>query len=515
MTLPQDFNWNKLQNGSDIRGIAIDGVPNERVNLTPEVAEILGRAFATWLARTVSKSASELTISVGRDSRLSGTALMTAVTDGIASVGCRVFDFAMASTPAMFMSTITAGFECDGAIMLTASHLPFNRNGLKFFTAKGGLEKQDISAILALAAANNFELATIKGETVAHDFIAVYANQFVEQIRQAVNHPDDFDRPLQGLKIIVDAGNGAGGFYADRVLKPLGADITGSQFLVPDGTFPNHVPNPEDKAAMASICQATIDNRADFGIIFDTDVDRSAAVDATGKELNRNRLIALISAIVLQEHPHSTIVTDSITSDGLTQFIEQDLQGTHHRFKRGYKNVINESIRLNESGKESWLAIETSGHGAMKENHFLDDGAYLVSKLLIELAKSKLAGKSLTDLIANLKEPVESEEFRIGIGVEDFKTHGNLIIDRLQAFATSQADWQIVPNNYEGIRISCSLPSENGWFLLRLSLHDPVIPLNIESNVKGGVKLIVDRLLNFFQTQESLDLLALKSYLSL
>ncbi len=506
-----DFNWNKLQNGSDIRGIALDGVPNEQVNLTPEVARILGQSFAVWLSHTVNKPTSELTISVGRDSRLSGPALMQAVTDGINLVGCQVYDFAMASTPAMFVSTITAGFECDGAIMLTASHLPFNRNGLKFFTAKGGLEKQDISAILALAVTKKFEIATVKGSTIEHDFISVYANQFVEQIRKAVNHPQHFDRPLQGLKIIVDAGNGAGGFYADRVLRPLGADITGSQFLEPDGTFPNHVPNPEDKVAMASICQATIDSQADFGIIFDTDVDRSAAVDATGKELNRNRLIALISAIVLQEHPHSTIVTDSITSDGLTQFIEQDLTGVHHRFKRGYKNVINESIRLNQDGQESWLAIETSGHGAMKENHFLDDGAYLVSKLLIELAKSKLAGKSLTDLITNLKEPVESEEYRIGIEVEDFKTHGNLTIDRLQAFASSQSDWKIVPNNYEGIRISCPSATEDGWFLLRLSLHDPVIPLNIESNVKGGVNMILDRLLAFFQMQESLDLSALKS----
>ena len=497
ITTMQDFNWNKLQNGSDIRGIAIAGVPNEHVNLTPEVAKILGQAFAIWLSQTLNKSPTALTISVGRDSRLSGAELMQAVTEGINSVGSRVYDFAMASTPAMFMSTITAGFECDGAIMLTASHLPFNRNGMKFFTAKGGLEKQDISAILALAAINKFEISAVIGSSIEHDFISVYANQFVEQIRQ-------------GLKIIVDAGNGAGGFYADRVLKPLGADITGSQFLEPDGTFPNHVPNPEDKAAMASICQATIDCRADFGIIFDTDVDRSAAVDATGKELNRNRLIALISAIVLQEHPHSTIVTDSITSDGLTQFIEQDLNGVHHRFKRGYKNVINESIRLNESGQESWLAIETSGHGAMKENHFLDDGAYLVSKLLIELAKLKLAGKSLTDLIANLKEPIESEEFRIGIEVEDFQGYGNLIIDRLQAFAASQSDWKIVPNNYEGIRIACPSVSEDGWFLLRLSLHDPVIPLNIESNVKGGVKLMLDRLLAFFQTQTSLDLSSLE-----
>lgn len=505
----QDFNWKKLQNGSDIRGVAIAGVANEDVNLTPEIVKILGQAFASWLSQKLDKPISDLLISVGRDSRLSGAALTQAVIEGIISLGSQVYDFALASTPAMFMSTITDGFKCDGAIMLTASHLPFNRNGLKFFTAQGGLEKKDITDILTLSAKNEFAIASVQGNITNHDFISVYANQFVTKIREAVNHPDHYEQPLLGLKVIVDAGNGAGGFYAGKVLQPLGADITGSQFLEPDGTFPNHVPNPEDKVAMASICEAVIRYQADFGIIFDTDVDRSAAVDQFGKELNRNRLIALISAIVLQEHPKSTIVTDSITSDGLTQFIEQDLQGIHHRFKRGYKNVINESIRLNQLGQESWLAIETSGHGAMKENYFLDDGAYLVSKLLIELAKSKLAGKSLTDLIANLQEPIESEEFRIKMLVEDFKTLGDRAIAQLQEFAATQTDWKIVPNNYEGIRVSCTSIDENGWFLLRLSLHDPVMPLNIESNIQGGVVKIAKRLLTFLQQIDSLDISAL------
>jgi phosphomannomutase len=509
----QDFNWQKLQNGSDIRGVAIAGVPNEPVNLTPEIAKILGQAFATWLAQKLDKPTTDLLISVGRDSRLSGPELMQVVMEGINSLGSAVYDFAIASTPAMFMSTITEGFNCDGAIMLTASHLPFNRNGLKFFTAQGGLEKKDITDILKLAEQNQFDTAStqgsIQGKITNHDFIAVYADQFVTKIRAAVNHPEHYEQPLKGLKIIVDAGNGAGGFYASKVLEPLGADITGSQFLDPDGTFPNHVPNPEDKAAMTSICEAVIKHQADFGIIFDTDVDRSAAVDQFGKELNRNRLIALISAIVLQEHPKSTIVTDSITSDGLAKFIEQDLQGVHHRFKRGYKNVINESMRLNQSGQGSWLAIETSGHGAMKENHFLDDGAYLVSKLLIELAKSKLAGKSLTDLIANLQEPIESEEFRIKMGVEDFKALDDRVIKQLQDFAATQANWEVVANNYEGVRVSCKSEDEDGWFLLRLSLHDPVMPLNIESNVQGGVAQIAKRLISFFQAIESLDISAL------
>ncbi|MGB8700823.1 MAG: phosphomannomutase/phosphoglucomutase [Thermosynechococcaceae cyanobacterium] len=506
----QSVNWQSLQNGSDIRGVALAGVPNEPVNLTPEVVHLLGKAFATWLASRLGKSTADLRVSLGRDSRLSGEELLQSVADGIASVGSHGVDVAIASTPAMFMSTVTPGFNCDGAIMLTASHLPFNRNGLKFFTAQGGLSKTDISALLKLAQDHAFDAAPIRGNLTQRNFISIYADQLVQRIRQTVNHPEQYAQPLKGFKIVVDAGNGAGGFFASQVLEPLGADTTGSQFLDPDGTFPNHIPNPENPDAMASIVQAVLDNKADLGIIFDTDVDRCAAVDHLGQAINRNRLIALMSAIVLREHPGSTIVTDSITSDGLTEFIETDLKGVHHRFKRGYKNVIDEAIRLNESGQESWLAIETSGHGAMKENYFLDDGAYLVSTLLIEAARLKLEGKGLSDLIAHLKEPQESEEFRIKLKRDDFKAYGRTVIDKLQEFAESQHHWAIVPNNYEGVRVSCLAPHEAGWFLLRLSLHDPVIPLNIESNVTGGVSAIQKTLLDFFQPFDGLDLSALQ-----
>lgn len=505
-------NWQKLQNGSDIRGVALPGVPDETVNLTPEVVKTLGNAFVQWLTQQNNRPVTEMTIAIGRDSRLSGEVLSQAVISGIAIAGCQVYNFDLASTPAMFMSTVTPGFDCDGAIMLTASHLPFNRNGMKFFTSQGGLGKPDIKMILELAASGKILTSTEQGKVTSQDFMGIYAARLVDTVRQGVNHPDNFKQPLTGLKIIVDAGNGAGGFYAHQVLKPLGADIAGSQFLEPDGMFPNHIPNPENSAAMASICRAVVDNQADFGLIFDTDVDRAAAVDSQGNELNRNRMIALIAAIVLQEHPGSTIVTDSITSDGLTKFIEQ-LGGKHHRFKRGYKNVINESVRLNDAGIESWLAIETSGHGAMKENYFLDDGAYLATKLLVELAKTKQQGKLITDLISDLQEPTESEEFRLKIQTDDFKTYGNQVIAELAEFANSQNDWTVVPNNYEGVRISCNSPQEEGWLLLRLSLHDPVIPLNIESNVSQGVASIAMRLLEFLRSFDALDLSALKTYL--
>ncbi|MGY6528966.1 MAG: phosphomannomutase/phosphoglucomutase [Cyanobacterium sp.] len=497
-------NWKKLQNGSDIRGVALEGVAEEKVNLTPEKIQILGKSFAQWLSQNLNKSPCQLIISVGRDSRLSGENLLQNISTAMGELGVTVYNFGMASTPAMFMSTIDAELNCDGAIMITASHLPFNRNGLKFFTKQGGLEKQNITDILKIAQENNFIFAQKKGEIIDKNFMAKYADLFVEKIRKSVNHLQNFEQPLKDLKIIVDAGNGAGGFYAEKVLKPLGADITGSQFLEPDGTFPNHIPNPENPEAMTSICEAVIKNQADFGIIFDTDVDRSAGVDSTGKELNRNRLIALISTIILKEHPQSTIVTDSITSEGLTKFIEQDLGGKHHRFKRGYKNVINEAQRLNNEGIESWLAIETSGHGALKENYFLDDGAYLITKLLIELAKLKLENKQLTELISNLEEPLESQEIRLTIKQDNFKDYGNDVIEKLKEFTNNQDDWQIVPKNYEGVRVRCLSEQEKGWFLLRLSLHDPVIPINIESDVEGGVKKISHRLFNFLESFSAL-----------
>lgn len=499
--------WKRLQNGSDIRGIALEGIEGQKVNLTADIVKDIAAAFGCWLSDTAGKPAKDLKVSVGNDSRLSAAALRNAIIEGLKETGCEVINFGLASTPAMFMSTVTPGYTYDGAIMITASHLPFNRNGMKFFTPKGGLEKKDISEILERAAAGNFKKVDKQGNVSELDFISVYAGILVNKIREAVNHPSSWDMPLKGFKIAVDAGNGAGGFFADKVLKPLGADTQGSQFLDPDGSFPNHIPNPEDKDAMESLREAVIKNKADFGIIFDTDVDRAGAVDSSGREINRNRIIALMSAIVLEEHPGSTIVTDSITSGGLKAFIENDLKGRHHRFKRGYKNVINEAIRLNDSGIESQLAIETSGHGALKENFFLDDGAYLIAKILIKMAKMKIeSGKTVDELIHSLEEPLESSEFRMNIRTENFREYGEKVLTDLKEYSLRMESWSVEPENYEGIRVSFGKEKGDGWFLLRMSLHDPLMPLNIEANSPGGVKSIAGQLLPFLKKYEGLDI---------
>lgn len=500
------MDYKKLQNGSDIRGVALEGIEGQSVNLKEQVCRDIGRGFALWLMTKTGKN-SDIRVAVGRDSRLSGPTLSGWICDAMRLAGLNVTDFGMASTPAMFMSTVTKGYEFDGSVMITASHLPFNRNGFKFFTPQGGLESVDIKQILAYAEGTQ-TTGMEPGTLSTGDFMDTYAQILADKIRSATGE----EKPLEGFRIVVDAGNGAGGFYADKVLKPLGANTDGSRYLDPDGSFPNHIPNPENKEAMESITEAVLENKADLGIIFDTDVDRAGAVLSDGSELNRNRIIAMLAAILLREHPGTTIVTDSITSTGLANFIAAK-GGTHHRFKRGYRNVINESIRLNNLGQDSQLAIETSGHGALKENYFLDDGAYLVTKLLIELARGKKEGYTLQSLISDLEEPAESIEFRMDILQEDFKAYGQCVIDQLNAYAATKAGWSLAENNFEGVRVNLDEEHGNGWFLLRLSLHDPLLPLNIESNTRGGAKIIATELAEFIGKFDKLNASSLLGYI--
>jgi phosphomannomutase len=504
--------WKALQNGSDIRGVALPGVECEPVNLTEHVATAIGEAFALWLASRKGVQPSGLRISVGHDSRLSADSLEKALTAGIARQGAEVCLFGLASTPGMFMSTVTHGWCFDGAVMITASHLPANRNGFKFFTSGGGLEKADITAILDLAEKAPHPASAAPGKVSAADFMPVYAASLVETIRKRAADPVHPDEPLKGLRIVVDAGNGGGGFFVDNVLKPLGADTTGSQFLEPDGAFPNHVPNPENEQAMEAITRAVIDNNADLGIIFDTDVDRAGAVDKNGREINRNRLIALLAAIILEDHPGTTIVTDSITSDELAAFIESH-GGIHHRFKRGYRNVINEAMRLNSEGQDSQLAIETSGHGALKENYFLDDGAYLVARILIKVAQLHREGKTVDSLLDTLSEPLEAYEIRLKITAADFRSVGETALAAVRARAESDPGWLVVPRNYEGIRVSFPKGAGDGWFLIRLSLHDPILPVNVESREAGGCRMMMRELLSAIRDVAGLDLSPLEHFL--
>ena len=495
--------YKQFKSGTDIRGVASEGVEGQPVNLTDDVVARMADGFVLWLSKKVSKDPETLTISIGRDSRISGPHIVSICSERFKRCGATVLDCSLASTPSMFMTTVDLG--CDGALQITASHHPFNRNGLKFFTREGGLEGSDIEEILEYAQNGESPAENSCGKIRKVDYMTDYAKGLCKKIKEEVN-AEDYDHPLKGFKIVVDAGNGAGGFYADKVLSVLGADTTGSRYLEPDGMFPNHIPNPEDATAMASICEAVKEANADLGVIFDTDVDRGGAVDNKGNEINRNRLVAVAAAIALEGNEGGTVVTDSITSSGLKEFIENTLGGQHYRYRRGYKNVIDKALELNAQGINCPLAIETSGHAAMKENYFLDDGAYLCTKIIIKAAQMRKEGKELDELTAALKEPVESKEVRFKILESDFRACGEKIIGDLTAYAMAHDGWNVANDNREGIRVSFDKDNGDGWFLLRLSVHDPIMPLNIESDSVGGVDIIYNKLNEFLKTTSGLEL---------
>lgn len=491
----------QLKSGTDVRGVAIGD--NSPVTLTDGAVVAVSKAFVKWLSVKYGKSTYK--IAVGNDSRISAPRVLNCVKEGILSCGSDVLYTGLSSTPSMFMLLKTSRLNCDASIMITASHLPYDRNGLKFFTPDGGLSSSDVDEILNLA--ENGDFVSGAGRYEEYSYIDEYSALILSLVRKSCG----VTKPLEGKKIIVDAGNGAGGFFAEKVLKPLGADTQGSLFLEPDGRFPNHIPNPEDAQAIEFLKKAVLENNADLGIIFDTDVDRAGAVDRDGREINRNRLIALVSAILLKDRS-GVIVTDSVTSDGLTQFIES-LGGKHLRYKRGYKNVIDKSMELNAQGVYSPLAMETSGHAAFKENYFLDDGAYLVTKLLILLAGLK-DDEKLTDVISALPEPCESAEIRITFNdsCEDFRPLGKRVIEDLKLAAQGGKTFSLADSNYEGARLNFEKGDGDGWALVRMSVHDPVMPINLESNAAGGNRKMAETLYNLLKGYAFLNTENLKNF---
>lgn len=495
-----------LQNGSDIRGFALD-TPLHKKNLTKNAIQKIANGLIHWWHEKDGTTESNLTITIGHDSRLSGPDIKAWLTEQFLSYGVAVIDVGLATTPALFMSTQYSAFKADIGIMITASHLPMEYNGLKFFTESGGLDHEDIERILTLAMTETNESPVDNGNVSEKDLITVYAKDLVNKIRAALNTEDA--EPFKGRKIVVDAGNGAGGFFAEQVLKPLGADITGSQFLDPDGTFPNHEPNPDNKEAMQSISDAVIKHQADLGVIFDTDVDRSAIVDKNGQSINRNNLIGLIGAIVLEENPNTTIVTNSPVSDHLISFIES-LGGKIDRYISGYRNVINRGTELNKQGIDCALAIETSGHAALRENYFLDDGAYLAAKIIAKEAELSAKGQSVTDLIEALGQPAETKEVRFVIHAEYSETRGMAIMDAFANWLNETDGFFVIPDNLEGKRSDIRDPYGKGWLLLRMSLHEPKLVLQIENDVPGMIPLIKEKLKTFFYSFDDLDTLNLR-----
>ena len=490
-------NRNSFLRGSVIRA--------QEALLTDDFAVRLGYVFALWVAENEGTTPDKLAIAVGHDSRPSGRRLLKAFALGLAAADTDIFDCGLATTPAMQMSMELDGCAANAAVMVTASTSSSEMNGFKLFLPRGPLSAEEMALLAERAEQVQVPQRLVK----TFDLIGAYKQRLDRQVRDFMG--SDSDRPLEGLKVIVDASNGSAGFYAD-FLASLGADTSGSFNLEATGVFDAEAHNPENSAALEQLSSQVKAERADLGVMLDADGDRVAIVDERGRTLNRNRLIALIAAILLEDEKGLTFVTDSVTSSGLSRFITE-WGGSHYRFRRGHRNVIEEARRLTNEGFNVPVAIETSGHAAMAENYFIDDGIYLATKVICEAKWRKRDGLSLSSLIDELQEPVESLEVRLPIIQDDYKKAAGYVIEAILTSTLTNPEWHLAPDNREGVRILFSLNGsvDNAWFMLRLSVHDPVLAINAESEVEGGLMYIIEQLYAVLEKDnEELDLTPLK-----
>jgi len=486
----------------------------------------------------------------------------------------------LATTPSMFAFCRSNSLDCDAGVMVTASHLPEDRNGFKFFTRNnGGLTKADVEILAesACAVARSWYDLGILPQTSGYG--AVYCSHFVkymplymESLRTAIYaevssttetttttapsaSASASTLPLDGLRVVLNAGNGAGYFF-NQVLQECGADVSHSIHLTPDGTFPEKtgVPNPEYQPMIEETIQACRDCNADIGIMLDTDADRCGFIvpsigtgisadssadsssSRTYEALNRNRLIALLGVIFSSTSPGCTIVTDSVTSEGLAKFLQNDLGLNHVRYLKGYANVIGKAKELTESGQAlAEVAIETSGHCAMRENGYLDDGTYTAVKVVGLLARLKMQNggqgqgdgdndeqSSLLSLISDLEELDEVKELRFETtdgSLETTKKNFHILQSIVEKECEKRTDWTLDEENLEGVRVRTGNDDDNnGFFMLRVSLHDPVISLQIEArSTQSAVESVARPLIEKIEectTIEHLDVGVLKSYVN-
>lgn len=427
--------------------------------------------------------------------------------------------------------------------MVTASHLPGDRNGLKFFNLQGGFTKAQVSKLIDIAKQHAqvwYDMGAIPPTSGANgvfcsswvDFMPQYQLNLKNALMKQV-HGEDATKvvpkqTLKGLKLVLNAGNGSGGFF-QQVLEDLGADVTGSVHIKPDPSFPNGIPNPENESMIQETKRACEAANADLGIMLDTDADRCGLVvprsiredgsRADYEPLNRNRLIALMGVIFARASPGCAIVTCSSTSCGLEKFLQDELGLVHVRYLKGYANVINKAKSLTENNVyNAEVAIETSGHCALKENDYLDDGTYTAVKVIGLLAQERLKDpqKSLLDLIANLEEMDEEAELRMQVlngSLESTQRFFDCAAFAIEENCSENSNWTIDKENLEGLRVSTG---DGGFFMLRKSLHDPVVIIQVEASSKDAAReVVVEPLLELIKSEEiqsGVDLSALEKY---
>ncbi len=431
------------------------------INLGPEQAELIGRAFGTYIRRRIGGE----TVCVGYDGRHSSPGLAQALIDGLAQTGLQVTNVGLGPTPMLYFAV--KDLMQDGGIMITGSHNPPDYNGFKLTLQNGPIFGETIQEIGEIAASGDFETPDAKGSVRTLDI----AETYIERLLRDFSCKRDF-------KVAWDAGNGAAG----AVLHKLVSRLPGEHILLydaVDGDFPNHHPDPTVDENMRDLQNVVTEQGCDLGIAFDGDGDRIGAIDEKGNILRCDMLMTVYARDVLENNPGAPIIGDVKCSQVMFDEISR-LGGRPVMWKTGHSLIKAKMAEMNAP-----LAGELSGHIFFGDKYYgFDDALYCAVRLLAEMNESE---SPLSGLTAHLPRPYSTPEIRFEVDEAEKFVLVPRVLENLRPRA-EQEGFEIIDT--DGVRVI----TEGGWWLLRHSNTQNVLVSRIEA-VNPGAMAAMKRML--------------------
>ncbi len=429
----------------DIRGIT-------EKDLTPEVAGLVARSYATFLKR---KGVSG-EIVIGRDNRPSGVALHAEFVRGLLESGLDVVDIGIVPTPLVYWAQHRLGVV--GGIQITGSHNPPEFNGFKLGLGNHSIYGADIQTLYEIATAGDFQSG--KGTLRHEDIITQYVDDVGERIGR-------ISRPV---KCVVDCGNGAGAVLAKQLFDRLGIEPR-ILFGESDGTFPNHHPDPTVPENLEDLISAVAEDKAEIGIAFDGDADRIGLVDEDGEIIWGDHILIIYARDVLaRTGKGQSIIFDVKCSQALPEEVEK-AGGKPVMWKTGH-SLIEEKMHETHAP----IAGEMSGHMFFAEGWYgFDDAMYGAARLLRIVADS---GQTVKQMMADVPKFISTPEIRVECG-DDVKF--GIVEDARKHFASLHDVIDV-----DGVRVLYG----DGWGLIRASNTQPVLVMRFEARSQQDLDAI-------------------------
>jgi phosphomannomutase/phosphoglucomutase len=433
----------------DIRGVV-------EKDLTDNIVNLIGKSFGTYIQRQGGKK-----VSVGGDVRLSTERFRKALIKGLTSTGIDVIDIGIVPTPVQYFSLIK--LLVDGGVMITGSHNPPEFNGFKLAVGQASIFGEDIQKIREIIEKD--EYLTGHGQVENIDIIPEYIEDIKNRLKIKKN-----------IKVVFDCGNGSGSLVIERLMHELGVDAY-FMYCEPDGTFPNHHPDPTVEEYIKDLHDQVLKLKADLGIAFDGDADRIGVIDDKGDIIWGDRLLILFARNILKQKKGQKIIFEVKCSQALSEAIEA-AGGEPIMWKTGHSLL---KKKMKETG--AVIGGEMSGHLFFADRyHGYDDAVYAAARLIELLSEEN---KKPSELLADVPKYFTTPEIRAEVDSDEEK------------FKIAKRATKYFKENYEvidvdGVRIMFG----DGWGLVRASNTQPVLVLRFEATNPERLKEIKNLVIN-------------------